>query len=64
MYALQTKNLSKVFGGVRAVDGLSISFEKGAITGVVGPNGSGKTTLTNVLTGLYPKRSILEKWVG
>jgi|SRR3989338_1840096 len=53
MYALQTKNLSKVFGGVHAVDHLSISFEGGKITGVVGPNGSGKTTLTNVLTGVH-----------
>ena len=51
--ALETKNLTKKFGGVAAVDRLSLSFEKGAITGIVGPNGSGKTTLTNVLTGMY-----------
>jgi len=54
MDALQVKNLVKEFGGVRAVDGLSLSFEKGMITGVVGPNGSGKTTLTNLLTGMHP----------
>jgi branched-chain amino acid transport system ATP-binding protein len=53
MNALQVKNLVKEFGGVRAVDGLSVSFEKGEITGVVGPNGSGKTTLTNLLTGVH-----------
>lgn len=52
-YALQTKNLVKEFGGVRAVDGLSISIPKGKITGIIGPNGSGKTTLTNVLTGMH-----------
>ncbi|MES2134786.1 MAG: ABC transporter ATP-binding protein [Patescibacteria group bacterium] len=52
-YALQTKNLSKVFGGVHAVDHLSISILKGKITGIIGPNGSGKTTLTNVLTGFH-----------
>ncbi|MFA5876824.1 MAG: ABC transporter ATP-binding protein [Candidatus Paceibacterota bacterium] len=52
-YALQTKNLSKVFGGVHAVDHLSISIPKGKITGIIGPNGSGKTTLTNVLTGFH-----------
>jgi len=54
MYALETKNLSKSFGGVHAVDRLSLKFEKGKITGIVGPNGSGKTTLVNTLSGLLP----------
>lgn len=53
MYALQTKTLTKEFGGVKAVNDLSISILKGKITGVIGPNGSGKTTLTNVLTGIH-----------
>lgn len=52
-YALETRSLEKVFGGVKAVNGLSISIAKGKITGVIGPNGSGKTTLTNVLTGIH-----------
>jgi len=51
--ALKTKNLSKEFGGVKAVNDLSIAIPKGNITGVIGPNGSGKTTLTNVLTGIH-----------
>ena len=54
MSILETKNLDKHFGGVAAVDRLSISIEKGKITGIVGPNGSGKTTLVNVLSGLFP----------
>jgi ABC-type branched-subunit amino acid transport system ATPase component len=53
MNALTTKGLTKEFGGVRAVNELTISIPKGKITGVIGPNGSGKTTLTNVLTGLH-----------
>ncbi|MBI5454489.1 MAG: ABC transporter ATP-binding protein [Deltaproteobacteria bacterium] len=49
---LKTRNLTKQFDGVRAVDDLSISIAKGKVTSVIGPNGSGKTTLTNVLSGL------------
>jgi len=52
MEALQTKNLTKNFDGVRAVDALSVSIPKGEITGIIGPNGSGKTTLLNLLTGI------------
>jgi len=51
---LQTKNLTKSFGGVHAVDSVDLSFEAGKITGLIGPNGSGKSTLINVLTGLFP----------
>lgn len=52
MKILQTKNLSKHFDSVKAVDGLSVEIEKGEITGIIGPNGSGKTTLVNMLSGM------------
>jgi len=48
---LNTKRLSKHFGGLRAVDNLSISFEKGKVHAILGPNGAGKTTLINLLSG-------------
>jgi branched-chain amino acid transport system ATP-binding protein len=54
VFALQTKKLTKEFGGVRAVNDLSLSIKKGDVTGIIGPNGSGKTTLVNVLTGIQP----------
>ena len=54
MPIIETKNLLKRFDGVKALDNLSISIEKGQVTGIVGPNGSGKTTLINVLTGMLP----------
>ncbi len=49
---IKINHLTKVFGGVRAVDDLSISIAGGAATGLIGPNGSGKTTLMNLITGL------------
>jgi ABC-type branched-subunit amino acid transport system ATPase component len=52
MKALRTNNLTKHFGGVHAVDNLSIGFDEGKITGLIGPNGSGKSTLMNLLSGV------------
>jgi branched-chain amino acid transport system ATP-binding protein len=51
---LEVTDLSKRFGGVRAVDGVDFHAEQGEIVGVIGPNGAGKTTLFNVVTGFYP----------
>ena len=48
---LQVKNLSKSFGGLKAISNCSLKIKKGSITGIIGPNGSGKTTLFNLISG-------------
>ena len=50
---LETKNLGISFGGLKAVDGLSLKIEKGQLYGLIGPNGAGKTTAFNLLIGVY-----------
>jgi ABC-type branched-subunit amino acid transport system ATPase component len=49
---LELVDLSKHFGGVKAVDGVSLRVAKGEIFGLIGPNGSGKSTIVNLITGL------------
>ncbi len=51
---LELRNLSKNFGGVRAVDKLTTTIEKGEIFGLIGPNGSGKSTTVNLICGIFP----------
>lgn len=48
---LKVRNLSKSFGGVRAVSDISFDLFEGEVLGIIGPNGSGKTTLINLITG-------------
>jgi branched-chain amino acid transport system ATP-binding protein len=50
---LQTKALSKHFGGLRAVDGVDLTVSRGEILGVIGPNGAGKTVFFNLVSGVY-----------
>ena len=50
---LKVQSISKIFGGVTALEDVSLSICRGDITGVIGPNGAGKTTLFNIITGIY-----------
>ncbi|MFN0160423.1 MAG: ABC transporter ATP-binding protein [Burkholderiales bacterium] len=54
---LELKQLSRHFGGVRAVDGLELTVDRGQIFGLIGPNGSGKSTTVNLVTGLFAPTS-------
>jgi ABC-type branched-subunit amino acid transport system ATPase component len=51
---LELKGLTKHFGGVRAVDNIDLTVERGEILGLIGPNGSGKSTIVNLICGLFP----------
>lgn len=50
---LDIKNISIVFGGLKAVTNFDLKLEKGELVGLIGPNGAGKTTVFNMLTGVY-----------
>ncbi len=54
---LETKSLSRSFGGLTAVSDLSIQVPAGSIRAIIGPNGAGKTTLFNLITGAVPLTS-------
>ena len=55
---LETRKVTKVFGGLRANSEIDFSINEGEIVAIIGPNGSGKTTFYNVLTGISP----LKEW--
>ncbi len=53
MSILKLEGITQEFGGLRALDTVSMEVEQGKIFGIIGPNGAGKTTLFNIITGIY-----------
>lgn len=62
--ALSCEDVSRWFGGLQALKGVSVSIQQGEIFGLVGPNGSGKTTLVNAITGFYPPQQGVIRFQG
>lgn len=57
MNIMEVKDLSINFGGVKAVQNVTLSIEKGGVTSIIGPNGAGKTTFFNIISGIYKPSS-------
>ena len=57
MALLETRDLTKSFGALTAVNGVTLAIEAGTLHSIIGPNGAGKTTLFNLLTGTFPPTS-------
>src|SRR5690606_17540022 len=51
---LETRNLSRSFGGLKAVDGVDFSLQQGEVRALIGPNGAGKTTFVSLICGRVP----------
>ena len=64
MIVLETQNLTKQFGGLTAVNAVSMTLYQGDVMGLIGPNGAGKTTFINAITGLNPPTSGAVKFFG
>ena len=64
MKILDVNQMTKDFGGLRAVDGLTLSIEKGQILGLIGPNGAGKSTAFNCIAGVFPPRRAKSSLTG
>ncbi|MDH3944078.1 MAG: ATP-binding cassette domain-containing protein, partial [Anaerolineae bacterium] len=60
---LEMKKVYKNFGGLQAINGVSITIDEPQLVGLIGPNGAGKTTLTNIIDGVY-KPSKGEVWLN
>ena len=54
MTQLELESVTKDFGGLRAVDGVTFAVDEGSLTAIIGPNGAGKTTLFNLIAGMLP----------
>ena len=63
-YVLQAEDVAIHYGGVKALDGVALTLEKGQIRGLIGPNGAGKSTTIKMLTGiLVPTELRTDLWV-
>ena len=61
---METNNLTKKFGGLTAVNAVSMKVNQGDVVGLIGPNGAGKTTFINAISGLNPPTSGVVKTFG
>ena len=61
---LEVVALRKIFGGVKALDGIDLEVREGEILGIVGPNGAGKTALINTITGFYSASEGMIRFLG